>query len=101
MEKRSVTDITVKEFNFSEVQSGKDICDARTGSCGLHILNNINEGHDVTDVFQMKNALESDGGVVNIYVSIIDVSMEKQLKLSGKLKGCSITQFNNFIFVEV
>lgn len=90
----------MKEFNFRKVQSGKDICDARTGSCRLHILNYINEGHDVTDVFQMKNALESHGGVVNTYVSIIDVSMEKQPKLSGQLKGCFITQFNNFIFEE-
>lgn len=54
----------------------------------------------MTDVFQMKNALESHGGVVNTYVSIIDVSMEKQPKLSGQMKGCSITQFNNFIFEE-
>ena len=92
--------ITVKEFNFSEVQSGKDICDARTGSCRLHILNYINEGHNVTDVYEMKNALESQGGVVNTYVSIIDVDMAKQPALSGQLKSCSISQFNNFIFDE-
>lgn len=59
-----MTDITVKEFNFSEVQSSKDTCDARTRSCRLHILNYVNEAHDVTDVFQMKNALESQGGVL-------------------------------------
>lgn len=78
-----MTDITVKEFNFSEVQSSKDICDARLGSRRLHIPNYVNEGHDVTDAFQMKNALESHGGVFNTYVSITDVSMKKQLKLSG------------------
>lgn len=89
-----MTDITVKEFNFSEVQSSKDICDARTISCRLHILNYVNEAHDVTDVFQIKNALESQGGVFNTNVSIIDVSMEKQLKLSGQLKGCSVMQFS-------
>ena len=95
---RNEMGITVKEFNFSEVQSGKDICDARTGSCRLHILNYINEGHNVTDVYEMKNALESQGGVVNTYVSIIDVDMAKQPALSGQLKSCSISQFNNFIF---
>ena len=46
----------------------------------------------------MKNALESQGGVVNKYVSIIDVDMAKQPALSGQLKSCSISQFNNFIF---
>lgn len=97
---RSVIDIIVKEFNFSEVQLGKDICDVRIGSCRLYIFNYINEGYDVIDVFQMKNVLESYGGVVNIYVLIIDVFMEKQLKLLGQLKGCFIIQFNNFIFEE-
>lgn len=39
-------------------------------------------------------------GVGNTYVSIIDVSMEKQPKIFGQLKVSSITQFNNFIFEE-
>lgn len=64
-----MTDITVKEFNFSEVQSSKDICDARTISCRLHILNYVNEAHDAADVFQMKNALESQGGVFNTCIN--------------------------------
>ena len=43
----------------------------------------------------MKNALESQGGVVNTYVSIIDVDMAKQPALLGQLKSCSMSQFNN------
>lgn len=95
---RNEMSLTVKEFNFSEVQSGKDLCDARTGSCRLHILNYVNEGHNVTDVFEMKKALESHGGVVNTYVTGIDVNMEKQPGLSGQLKSLAISSYNNFIF---
>ena len=90
--------LTVKEFNFSEVQSGKDLCYARTGNCRLHILNYVNEGHNVTDVFEMMEALESLGGVVNTYVTVIDVNMEKQQGLSGQLKSRAISFYNNFIF---
>lgn len=97
---RSLNGLTVKEYNFSEVQSGKDICDARTGNCRLHILNYINEGNNVTEVFEMKNALESHGGVVNTYVSVIDINMERQPTLSGQLKSCNISSLNNFIFED-
>ena len=48
----------------------------------------------------MKNTLESQIGVVNDYVSIIDVDMAKQLSLSGQLKSCPISQFNIFFYNE-
>ena len=63
---------------------------------------NHGKGTNITSlssfVYEMKNALESQCGVVNSYVSIIDVDMAKQPPLSGQLKSCSISQFNNFIF---
>jgi hypothetical protein len=37
--------LNIKEYNFSEVQSGKDLCDSRTGTCRLHIMNYVNEGY--------------------------------------------------------
>lgn len=43
-----MTDITVKEFNFGEVQSDKDVCDARSGSCRYIFF--INEGQDVQHI---------------------------------------------------
>jgi hypothetical protein len=65
----------------------------------MHILNHLNEGNDVTSVYEMKDALESHGVVRNTLTSIIDVDMTSQPKLSGQLKF-PISQFNNFIFKD-
>lgn len=91
--------VTIREYNFSEAQSGKDLCDSRTGSCRMHILNYINEGNNVTNVFEMKDALESHGGVRNTFTSIIDVDMSTQPVLSGQLQ-IPISQYNNFTFMD-
>ena len=34
----SCSPIQVFEYNYSEAQSGKDICDAKTAHCKMHIL---------------------------------------------------------------
>ena len=91
--------LNVKEYNFSEVQSGKDLCDARTGTCRLHILNHINEGHNVTNTSEMKEALESHGGIRNTYVTIINIDASQQPALSGPMK-VPISMYNNYIFLE-
>lgn len=65
----------------------------------MHILNYINEGNNVTNVFEMKDALESHGGVRNTFTSIIDVDMSTQPVLSGQLQ-IPISQYNNFTFMD-
>ncbi|VDI65820.1 Hypothetical predicted protein [Mytilus galloprovincialis] len=60
---RNELSLDVKQYDFSEAQSGKDLCDSRTGTCRLHMLNYINEGNDITNGKQMKEALESHGGI--------------------------------------
>lgn len=60
----------------------------------MHILNYINEGNNVTNVFEMKDALESNGGVRKTFTSIIDVDMSTQPVLSGQLQ-IPISQYNN------
>lgn len=93
--------LTVKEYNFSEAQSGKDLCDSRTGTCRLHMLNYVNEGNDIINAMQMKSALESHGGIRNTYVSVVDLLAEPQPPLLfGQLKSFQISQFNNFSFQD-
>lgn len=41
----------VKEYNFSEVQSGKDLCDLGIGICCMYILKYVNEGNNVENVY--------------------------------------------------
>ena len=90
--------LKILEYNFSEVQSGKDICDSRTGTCRLHMCNYTNEGHDITNVFQMKDALDSHNGIRNTYTSVIDIATDKQPSLCGSIKNLQISFYNNFVF---
>ena len=46
-------------YDFSDPQSGKDVCDHRIVSMKTHIRRWVNEGHDVTTAEEMKVALES------------------------------------------
>jgi hypothetical protein len=96
---REEFDLTIKEYNFSEAQSGKDLCDSRTGCCRLHILNFINEGNNVTTAQEMKTALDSHGGIRNTFCSIIDIDMNLQPGVSSNCKF-PISLYNNFTFTD-
>lgn len=52
-------EIVVVRYDFSDPQSGKDVCDRRIASMKTHIRRWVNEGHDVTTAEEMKVALES------------------------------------------
>ncbi|XP_062579728.1 uncharacterized protein LOC134241721 [Saccostrea cucullata] len=89
------TGIRVCRIDFSEAQSGKDICD-RTAPLKFHAKHYGNEGHNIANAVELKEALESYGGVQNtrVYVAEVDFSYQK-------LRKCSIPVINhltNFMF---
>jgi len=88
--------IYAKEYNFSEAQTGKDICDSKTGSSRLHMYKFANEGHNVVSTSDMKKTLESYGGVRGTQVCIIYVDQEDEPKTRVKTPG--ISMLNNFSF---
>lgn len=90
--------IKVREYNFSEAQSGKDLCDSKTGSCRRHIFRYANEGHDVLNTADMKTALESYGGVKGTDASVIAIDQVAEPKVKAKIPGISV--LNNFTFTE-
>lgn len=90
--------IQIKQNNFSEAQSGKDLCDSKTSHSKLHILRYADEGHDVTSPFDMKQALESYGGLRGTFTSV--VSVDKHLEPKVSIKIPTINQLNNFQFTE-
>ncbi|CAC5423772.1 unnamed protein product [Mytilus coruscus] len=90
--------IQIKQYNFSEAQSGKDLCDSKTSHSKLHILRYADEGHDVTSPFDMKQALESYGGLRGTFTSVVSVDKHMEPKVSIKIPG--INQLNNFQFTE-
>ncbi|VDI78538.1 Hypothetical predicted protein, partial [Mytilus galloprovincialis] len=58
----SYSPIKVLQYNFSEAQSGKDICDAKTAHCKMHMIRYSGEGHDIVTPQDMRAALHANGG---------------------------------------
>ena len=55
--------VEFKRYDFSDAQSGKDVCNRRIASIKTHMRGWVNEGHDITTAEEMKIALESHEGV--------------------------------------
>ncbi|CAC5425771.1 unnamed protein product [Mytilus coruscus] len=88
--------ILIKEYNFSEAQSGKDLFDSKTGTSRLHIYKYANEGHNFVSSADMKTALDSHGGIRGTQVSIISVNQDDDPHAKVKIPG--ISMLNNFTF---
>ena len=90
------TGITVSRYDFSDPQSGKDICDRKIAPMKAHIRRFVNEKNDVVTAEDMKKALESNGGVrgCNFIVGEIDTSQVPEA--SQTIEGISF--LNNFSY---
>ncbi|XP_064648485.1 uncharacterized protein LOC135500764 [Lineus longissimus] len=89
--------IFIKRYDFSEAQSGKDICDRKIAPMKAHMQRYVNEGHDVQTALDMKNALETYGGVRGCYVAVATLK-PGAAKEKGTWQG--ITSYTNFQFEE-
>ncbi|CAC5387035.1 unnamed protein product [Mytilus coruscus] len=89
-------DIKISQYKFSEAQSGKDICDAKTAHCKMHILRYTGEGHDVLTPEDMIAALNLNGGVKGVFASGIAVDQKYEIKTKAKIPN--ISSMNNFEF---
>ena len=77
-------------------KGGKGAADRMAATAKNHIRMYINEGNDVTNAHQMKDALLSHGGVEGVRVAVAD-SLEDSV--SGELpKIAGISKLNNFRF---
>ncbi|KAK6173861.1 hypothetical protein SNE40_017244 [Patella caerulea] len=89
------TGITVKQYNFSEAQAGKDLCDRKIAPMKSHMQRYVNEGHDVTSADEMWMALSSYGGIRGCYAAVVkldDQSMTERVKWPG------VTTYTDFTF---
>ena len=66
--------VVIERYDFSDPQSGKDVCDRRIASMKMHIPRWVNEGHDVTTTTEMKVALESYGGVRGARFAVVEIN---------------------------
>ena len=89
-------DIDVK-VDFSDPQGGKGSCDRKAATIKNHMRMHLNSGNDVDNAEQMKNAIESSGGLPGVRVMLC--SQEEASKLVPvKWEGVSL--INNIEYGE-
>ena len=90
--------IKVMRYDFSDPQARKDICDRKTAPLKAHIKRWVNEKHDVLTAEDMKQAIESYGGLKGCQAAVVQVDTSLDLGRSNKIPGISL--LNNFEFSE-
>ena len=88
--------LKIASFHFSEALDGKGPCDRKAGSIKDHVLLHVSEGHNVSNVAELKAAIESNG-VRNCRVYLYKAPINGRL-VKGKL--CNITSFHDFTFAD-
>ena len=91
--------VEFKRYDFSDPQSGKDVCDRRIASMKTHMLRCVNEGHDITAAEEMKIALESHEGVRGCRFAVVEIDNSTQNSQVKKIPGISF--LNNFMFLSL
>lgn len=89
--------ISVRRYDFSDPQSGKDVCDRKIAPMKGHIQRWVNEKHDVITAADMKEALESYGGVRGCRIVVAEVDVAKRATETMEWKG--ISALFNFEFL--
>ena len=86
----------MERFDFSHPQGGKGKADRQAAPIKGHIGIYLNEGHDVNSPAQMKEAIDSNGGIHGVsvkYVKIPELSSNNPM-----IKWDGISTLNNFQF---
>ena len=86
--------IQINHVDFSDPQGGKGSCDRKAAQIKAHVKSYVNEGCSDTNVGELKQAIESRGGVPGVRVTVMGV----QNKSSKTFKLDSISRLNNFQF---
>lgn len=93
------TGVNVKRIDFSDPQGGKGAADRLAATCKAHIRTFINEGNDVTNAEQLKDAILSYGGIEGVRVTATDSVCEAGMfENTPKIKG--ISKLNNFSYTK-
>ena len=89
------TGVSVKRVDFSDPQGGKGACDRKAATIKAHVRRHVNEGHDIQNAKDFKDAMVSSGGLNGVRVVLVDVgddgkSILPQVKIAG------VSYLNNF-----
>jgi len=96
---KAKTGIAVARVDFSDPQGGGGSCRRKAATIKAHVNRFINEGHDVLNAVDFKNAMLSHGGIRDVRVVVVDASTaEKDTQLQTKWEG--ISSLNNFLYSD-
>ena len=84
-------DINVR-LDFSDPQGGKGSCDRKAAAVKNHMRIYLNSGQDVETPEQMKNAMESSGGMPGVRVMLCDI---QNIRKSIPVKWEGVSFINN------
>ena len=79
-------------MDFSDPQGGKGACDRKAASVKSHMKTYLNAGNDIETAEQMKEAIESAGGLHGVRVILCDLDCPQQ---APKLKWEGVSSINN------
>ena len=88
--------IRIFRYDFSNPQTGGDVCDHRKATLKSHMRRFINEGNDINTANDMKVAIESYGGVKGCYATVAEIQDSFQSMTKHSMTG--IQALNNFLF---
>ena len=88
------TSIKLHRVDFSDPQGGKGPCDRKAATIKCHVRRYINDGHDVVNATQLRDAILSNGGVSGVRVALVDAGGIKPLE---PIKIVGISTLNNFV----
>jgi len=92
------TGVRPVQYDFSESQAGKDICNRKTAAMKAHIKRWVNERHDIVTAEDMKAVLESHGGIKGCRAALVEVDTTRERNKDSKIPGISV--LNNFHYEE-
>ena len=88
--------IEVIRYDFSDPQSGKDLCDRKIAPCKQRLRHYVAENHNLESAKDIKKGLESPPGIAGTSIAEckIDQSAMSTGAANNKIPG--ITKYNNF-----
>ena len=96
---KTKTGVSVRRVDFSDPQGGKGPCDRKAATIKAHVRRHINEGHDVQNAKDFKDAMLSNGGLHGVRVALVDASTEGKCVLP-QVKLAGVSSLNNFHYSD-
>ena len=87
---------SVLRYDFSDPQSGKDLCDRKIVSCKQRLPHHVAENHNMESAKNIKKGLESPPGVAGARVAECKINQSVTSAGTTKNKILGITKYDNF-----